>query len=67
MDTLKAELESESLEFRNLAMSKSRKDGPTLAGQWWGINVTWPWIEDYEPYSITGKYIDYTTLFLPGI
>jgi cytochrome c-type biogenesis protein len=23
--------------------------------------VTWPWIEDYEPYPLTGKYIDYST------
>ncbi len=27
-----------------------------------GINVTWPWIEDYSPYPITSKYIDYSTL-----
>lgn len=46
----------------NVRKNPYSKDGPTLAGQWWGINVTWPWIEDYEPYSITGKYIDYTTL-----
>ena len=38
------------------------KDGRTLAGAWWNINVTWPWIEDYEPYPLTGKYIDYSTL-----
>ena len=46
----------------NVRKNPYSKDGLTLAGQWWGINVTWPWIEDYEPYSITGKYIDYTTL-----
>jgi len=46
----------------NVRKNPYSKDGPTLARQWWGINVTWPWIEDYEPYPITGKYIDYTTL-----
>jgi cytochrome c-type biogenesis protein len=29
---------------------------------WWNINVTWPWIEDFEPYPLTSKYIDYSTL-----
>jgi cytochrome c-type biogenesis protein len=38
------------------------KDGRTLASDWWNINVSWPWIEDYEPYPLTGKYIDYSTL-----
>jgi cytochrome c-type biogenesis protein len=37
-------------------------DGRTLAKAWWNINVTWPWIEDYEPYTLTGKYIDYSTI-----
>ena len=37
-------------------------DGRDLAGAWWNINITWPWIEDFEPYSLTGKYIDYSTL-----
>jgi cytochrome c-type biogenesis protein len=45
----------------NLRKNPYSKDGPTLAAEWWNINVTWPWIEDYEPYSLTGKYIDYST------
>jgi len=46
----------------NVRKNPYSKDGPTLAGEWWGVNVTWPWIEDFEPYSLTGKYIDYSTL-----
>ena len=46
----------------NIRKNAYSKDGQTLAGEWWGINVTWPWIEDYSPYPITSKYIDYSTL-----
>ena len=46
----------------NVRKNPYSKDGRTLAGAWWNINVTWPWIEDFEPYPLTGKYIDYSTL-----
>ncbi|MBN1235821.1 MAG: cytochrome c biogenesis protein [Methanotrichaceae archaeon] len=45
----------------NVRKNPYSKDGPALAGAWWNINVTWPWIEDFEPYPLTGKYIDYST------
>jgi cytochrome c-type biogenesis protein len=37
-------------------------DGRDLVSAWWKINITWPWIEDFEPYPLTGKYINYSTL-----
>jgi cytochrome c-type biogenesis protein len=46
----------------NVRKNPYSKDGRALAGDWWNINVTWPWIEDFEPYPLTGKYIDYSTL-----
>ncbi|HSW58001.1 MAG TPA: redoxin domain-containing protein, partial [Dehalococcoidales bacterium] len=46
----------------NVRKNPYSKDGPTLAKAWWNINVTWPWIEDFGPYPLTGKYIDYSTL-----
>jgi len=46
----------------NVRKNPYSKDGRTLAKAWWNINVTWPWIEDYEPYPLTGKYINYSTL-----
>jgi len=45
----------------NVRKNPYSKDGAALAKEWWNINVTWPWIEDFEPYSLTGRYIDYTT------
>jgi len=46
----------------NVRKNPYSKDGRTLVNSWWNINVTWPWIEDYEPYPLTGEYIDYSTL-----
>lgn len=46
----------------NVRKNSYSDNGPTLAREWWGVNLTWPWIEDYEPYPLTGKYIDYSTL-----
>lgn len=46
----------------NVRKNPYSKDGRYWAGAWWNINVTWPWIEDFEPYPLTGKYIDYSTL-----
>ncbi len=46
----------------NVRKNPYSEDGRALAKEWWNINVTWPWIEDFEPYPLTGKYIDYTTL-----
>jgi cytochrome c-type biogenesis protein len=46
----------------NVRKNSYSDNGPTLVREWWGVNVTWPWIEDYEPYPLTGKYIDYSTL-----
>ena len=42
----------------NVRKSPYSKDGKSLAESWWHINVTWPWIEDFEPYPLTGKYIN---------
>jgi len=46
----------------NVRKNPYSKNGRTLAKDWWNIDVNWPWIEDYEPYPLTGKYIDYSTL-----
>ncbi len=46
----------------NVRKNPYSKDGRSLAESWWKINVSWPWVEDFEPYILTGKYIDYSTL-----
>lgn len=46
----------------NVRKNSFSLDGRTLAEEWWKANITWPWIEDFDPYPLTGKYIDYSTL-----
>jgi cytochrome c-type biogenesis protein len=43
----------------NLRKNPYSEDGRILATNWWKVNITWPWIEDIEPYSIGSKYLDY--------
>lgn len=43
----------------NLRKNPYSKDGKALAEGWWKVNISWPWIEDQEPYQIGSKYIDY--------
>ena len=46
----------------NVRKNSFSLDGRVLAEGWWKANITWPWIEDFDPYPLTGKYIDYSTL-----
>lgn len=43
----------------NLRKNPYSKDGKSLAEKWWKVNITWPWTEDIEPYTIASKYLDY--------
>jgi len=43
----------------NLRKNPYSRDGRSLAEGWWKVNITWPWIEDIEPYSVGSKYLDY--------
>ncbi len=46
----------------NIRKNPYSDPGDQLAEQWWGVNVTWYWVEDHDPYPISGKYIDYWNL-----
>lgn len=59
---LKAEDPSATIITLNLRKNPYSKDGRALVESWWNVNVSWPWIEDMEPYSIGSKYIDYWTV-----
>jgi cytochrome c-type biogenesis protein len=43
----------------NLRKNSYSRDGRSLAEKWWKLNITWPWAEDIEPYTIASKYLDY--------
>ncbi|MDM7913446.1 MAG: cytochrome c biogenesis protein CcdA [Methanotrichaceae archaeon] len=59
---LKAENSDATIITLNLRKNPYSKDGRTLIESWWKVNVTWPWIEDIEPYTIGSKYVDYWTV-----
>ncbi|WP_348305494.1 cytochrome c biogenesis protein [Methanothrix sp.] len=46
----------------NLRKNPYSMDGRELAQTWWEVNITWPWIEDLDPYPIGSKYLDYWTV-----
>ncbi len=43
----------------NVRKNPYSPDGWTLARDWWGINVTWHWVEEMDPYAIAGQYQEY--------
>jgi len=43
----------------NLRKNPYSEGGRSLAENWWQVNITWPWIEDIEPYSVGSKYLNY--------
>lgn len=46
----------------NLRKNPYSEDGRTLAESWWEVEIPWPWIEDFDPYPVAGRYIDYWSL-----
>ena len=43
----------------NMRKNPYSDDGRSLSEKWWDVNITWHWTEDFDPYPIAGKYIDY--------
>ena len=44
----------------NVRKNPYSKDGRTLSESWWGAKVSWIWAEDFEPYRIAARYVDFT-------
>lgn len=42
----------------NLRKNPYSKDGRALSESWWEVDVSWPWIEEFDPYPVAGKYVD---------
>ncbi len=45
----------------NLRKNSFSKDGKSLAESWWNADVNLIWAEDFKPYKIASKYVDYTS------
>ncbi len=43
----------------NIRKNQYSTDGWELARDWYGINITWNWVEEKDPYAIAGLYQEY--------
>jgi cytochrome c-type biogenesis protein len=43
----------------NIRKNPRSDNGKELAKNWYDIDITWHWVEEFEPYSIANKYFDY--------
>lgn len=46
----------------NIRKNAYSEDGWAMAEEWYGANITWHWVEEFEPYSISGNYIQFWQL-----
>jgi cytochrome c-type biogenesis protein len=46
----------------NIRKNAYSEDGWAMAEQWYGTNITWHWVEEFEPYPISGNYIQFWQL-----
>jgi cytochrome c biogenesis protein CcdA/peroxiredoxin len=45
----------------NIRKNPYSEDGKTLAEIWWKSNISWRWVEDFEPYPLANRFLDYTS------
>lgn len=43
----------------NIRKNLYSEAGWTLAQDWWGVNITWNWVEEEDPYAVAGLYQEY--------
>jgi cytochrome c-type biogenesis protein len=46
----------------NIRKNVYSEDGWSMAEEWYGANITWHWVEEFEPYPISGNYIQFWQL-----
>lgn len=46
----------------NIRKNPYSEDGWSMAQEWYGVNITWHWVEEFEPYQISGDYIPFWQL-----
>lgn len=59
LSRLKAEHPDSEIVTINLRKNPYSKDGRSLAESWWDVEISWPWIEDFDPFPVASNYIDY--------
>ena len=46
----------------NIRKNPYSDDGWWMAQEWYGANISWHWIEEFEPYPVSGGYIQFWQL-----
>ena len=46
----------------NIRKNAYSEDGWKMAQDWYGLNITWHWVEEYEPFPAAGLYQQYWEL-----
>lgn len=46
----------------NIRKNSYSEDGWVMAQQWYGVSITWHWVEEFEPYPISGNYVQFWQL-----
>jgi cytochrome c-type biogenesis protein len=46
----------------NIRKNSYSEDGWWMAQEWYGVNITWHWVEEFEPYPISSDYIQFWQL-----
>ena len=46
----------------NIRKNAYSEDGWWMAQEWYGVNITWHWVEEFEPYPISSDYIQFWQL-----
>ncbi len=46
----------------NIRKNAYSEDGWAMAEDWYGSNITWHWVEEFEPYPISSRYIQFWQL-----
>jgi cytochrome c-type biogenesis protein len=59
LSRLKEERPESEIVTINLRKNPYSKDGRSLAESWWAVEISWPWIEDFDPFPVASNYIDY--------
>jgi len=46
----------------NIRKNAYSEDGWSMAEEWYGANITWHWVEEFEPFPISSNYIQFWQL-----
>ena len=46
----------------NIRKNAYSEDGWWMAQEWYGANITWHWVEEFEPYPISSNYLQFWQL-----